>query len=133
MIPNGLSPAIIVEDTDKAKTFYATHFDAQVTFDCGWYVNLELGDGGPTIQFMQPRSPEQRKFDGGLTYNIRFEDTVQVDAVHDRLAGAGLSMVMPLEDHPWGDRGFTTLDPYGVTLYVYATIEPNEEFKQYFK
>ena len=133
MHPTDISPTIIARDLEQAKTFYADHFDAQVTFDCGWYVELTFGQGGPTIHLMQPQSPEQAEYRGGLTYNIRFEDTGRVDAMHERLAGAGLPMVMPLEDHPWGDRGFATLDPCGVTVYVYADIEPSEEFRQYYK
>ncbi len=41
--------------------------------------------------------------------------------------------IMPLEDHPWGDRGFAIQDPNGITLYIYSDREPSEEFKQYFK
>ena len=133
MKPTGISPTIVVRDVEQAKDFYKTHFNARVAFDCGWYVSLEFGDNGPTIQFMHPQSPEQPEFGTGLTCNIRFENTGLVDAVHERLAKAGLPILMPLEDHPWGDRGFSTLDPYGVGLYIYADIEPSEEFRQYFK
>lgn len=133
MKPTGLSPAIIVADTDKARDFYTTHLSAKITFDCGWYVNFDLGEDGASIQFMQPQSPEQPEYSGGLTYNIRLATIDEVDAAHERLAGAGMPIVMPLEDHPWGDRGFCTLDPYGVGLYFYADTEPSEEFKQYFK
>jgi len=38
---------------------------------------------------------------------------------------------MPLEDHPWGDRGFPILDPNGVTLYIYSPRDPADEFKHY--
>lgn len=40
---------------------------------------------------------------------------------------------MPLENHPWGDRGFGMLDPHGIILYFYKSIEPAEEFKKYHK
>jgi uncharacterized glyoxalase superfamily protein PhnB len=40
---------------------------------------------------------------------------------------------MPLEDHPWGDRGFAILDPNGVVLYIFSPREAAEEFKQYVK
>lgn len=133
MTPNTISPTIIVKDTEQAKEFYATHFNAGVAFDCGWYVSLEFGKGGPAIQFMQPQSPEQPEYQGGLTYNLQLDSIDQVDAMHAKLSEAGLPMVMPLEDHPWGDRGFCTLDPYGVGLYVYVETEPSEEFKQYYK
>jgi uncharacterized glyoxalase superfamily protein PhnB len=39
---------------------------------------------------------------------------------------------MPLEDHPWGDRGFAVADPNGITLYIFSEIAPSEEFKQYY-
>jgi uncharacterized glyoxalase superfamily protein PhnB len=40
---------------------------------------------------------------------------------------------MPLEDHPWGDRGFAVMDPNGIQLYIYTETKPSEEFKQYYK
>jgi len=129
MTISSLSPCIVVQNIAEAKAFYERHFGARVTFDCGWYVNLALGESGATVQFMQPRGPEQAVFPGqGLTYNLAVDD---VDAVHARLAAAGLPVVMPLEDHPWGDRGFATLDPNGVVLYIYTGIAPSEEYRQY--
>lgn len=132
MNPTTISPAIIVKDTAPARDFYTTHFKANITFDCGWYVNIEFGKGGPTLQFMQPQSPDHKEYVSGLTYNLRLESTDQVDAMHDQLTGAGLPVIMPLENHQWGDRGFATLDPYGVGLYIYADTEPDESFKQFF-
>lgn len=132
MNPGTISPCIVVGDTAPAREFYTTHFDVRITFDCGWYVNFEFGEGGPTLQFMQPQSPEQQEFSGGLTYNLQLASVDLVDAAHDTLSGVGLPIVMPLEDHPWGDRGFCTLDPYGVALYIYADTEPSEEFKEYY-
>jgi uncharacterized glyoxalase superfamily protein PhnB len=46
---------------------------------------------------------------------------------------AGIIATVPLEDHPWGDRGFAVQDPNGVTLYIYSDREPTAEFKQYIK
>ncbi|MCJ2166228.1 MULTISPECIES: VOC family protein [unclassified Pseudodesulfovibrio] len=132
MKPNNISPCIIVKDLDPARSFYPTHLDGRLFFDCGWYINFELGKGGPTLQFMQPQSPEHAEYQGGLIYNLRLETPTLVNETFERLNAAGLPIIMPLEDHPWGDRGFCTLDPYGVSLYVYADIEPSEEFRQYY-
>jgi uncharacterized glyoxalase superfamily protein PhnB len=52
---------------------------------------------------------------------------------HERLIKLGNTPIMPLENHPWGDRGFAILDPNGITLYIYTTEEPSDEFKQFFK
>nr|WP_287410626.1 VOC family protein [Pseudodesulfovibrio sp.] len=133
MNPSTISPCIIVADARLARDFYCTHFNATIWFDSGWYVNFKFGEDGPTLQFMEPQSPEQETFKGGLTYNMALQSSSLVDATHDRLVEAGLPIIMPLEDHPWGDRGFVTLDPYGVALYIYADIEPSAEFQQYFK
>ncbi|WP_281281227.1 VOC family protein [Pontiella desulfatans] len=63
-------------------------------------------------------------------YNFSVDD---VDAEYQRLTEAGLTPVMPLEDHPWGDRGFSVVDPNGVSLYIFSERDPSEEFKQYYK
>ncbi len=56
-----------------------------------------------------------------------------VDEEHKRLTEAGLDVIVPLEDHPWGDRGFVIKDPNGISLYIYSDREPSEEFKRYYK
>ena len=93
----------------EMRRFYEEHFDANAVFDCGWYVVLRLTgvDAGPEVGLMEPRdgAPE---FEGGVTLNVRVADA---DAVHARLTGEGLKPLIPLEDHPWGDRGFGVVDP----------------------
>jgi uncharacterized glyoxalase superfamily protein PhnB len=107
------------------------HFGAKVTFDCGWYVNLQIGKGTSELQFMAPRQPGLPACNPvGLMYNFSVDD---VDAEYARLTAAGLKPIMPLEDHPWGDRGFAILDPNGVTLYIFSPREPAEAFGQYVK
>lgn len=51
----------------------------------------------------------------GVVLNWSVDD---VDAEHERLIRYGLDVIMPLEDHPWGDRGFSVADPVGNTLYI---------------
>jgi uncharacterized glyoxalase superfamily protein PhnB len=80
---------------------------------------------------MASREPESPScIPSGLMYNFSVDD---VDQEFIRLTEEGLSPIMPLEDHPWGDRGFAVQDPNGITLYIYSEREPNDEFKQYYK
>ncbi len=131
MIANEVSPCITTDKVRESKEFYIKYFNAEVTFDCEWYVNLKFGKDISTIQFMSPQQPEQPKFSAaGLTYNLSVDD---VDQEHERLIGEGLKPVMPLDDHPWGDRGFAIQDPNGIMLYLYSNREPSEEFKKYYK
>lgn len=125
-----LSTCFCTNEIEACSEFYRHYFAAKVIFDCGWYINLRIGGDGPSIQFMQPRK-DMAEFRGkGVTLNFRVGD---VDAEHKRLTEAGLDIVMPLEDHPWGDRGFSVVDPIGNSVYIYSDREPSEEFRQFYK
>ena len=131
MQANSVSAAFTTNNVEESKEFYVKYFDAKVTFDCGWYVNLEFGNKSSTLQFMSPQQPEHQLSSGaGLIYNFSVDN---VDQEYKRLTEAGLAVVVPLEDHPWGDRGFAIQDPNGISLYIYSEREPSEEFKKYFK
>ncbi len=131
MIANTLSACITTDKVEISRDFYVKHFNAKVTFDCGWYVNLEFGKQTSQLQFMAPQQEEQALCNPtGLVYNFSVDD---VDNEYNRLTEAGLKAVMPLEDHPWGDRGFAIQDPNGITLYIYTEKEPNAEFVQFYK
>jgi len=128
---NTLSAAFTTEKVEESRDFYIKYFGAKVTFDCGWYVNLQFGSELSTLQFMSPQQPEQSLSESaGLMYNFSVQD---VDEEYKRLTDAGLEVIVPLEDHPWGDRGFAIKDPNGISLYIYSDREPSEEFKQYYK
>ncbi|QBG47127.1 glyoxalase [Verrucomicrobia bacterium S94] len=131
MIVNTLSACIATEKVKESRDFYVKYFDAKVTFDCGWYVNLQFGKETSELQFMTPQDPVPPACNpAGLIYNFAVGD---VDSEYQRLTEAGLTPVMPLKNHPWGDRGFSILDPNGVSLYIFSEREPSEEFKQHYK
>ena len=126
-----ISAAFTTHKVTESRDFYVKYFDANVTFDCGWYVNLAFGNESTTLQFMSPQQPEHQLSSGaGLLFNFSVDD---VDEEYQKLTQAGLAVVVPLEDHPWGDRGFAIQDPNGISLYIYSEREPTEEFKSYYK
>ncbi|MCL2635503.1 MAG: VOC family protein [Betaproteobacteria bacterium] len=129
MLAQSLSTCITTTKVTESRDFYVRHFNAKVTFDCGWYVNLEFGKGA-TLQFMTPQSDQAACNSAGLTYNFCVAD---VDAEFQSLTASGLAAIMPLADHPWGDRGFAVEDPNGVVLYIYSEREASAEFKPYYK
>ena len=130
MKTNRLSTCFCTDDVDSCREFYQHYFSAKTIFDCCWYVNLRIGGNGHTIQFMQPQENMPTFGGAGVMLNFEVDD---VDAEHTRLAEAGLQTAMPLEDHPWGDRGFSVIDPIGNSVYIYSDREPSDEFKQYYK
>jgi len=125
-----LSTCFSTIDVDACREFYCRYFAAEEIFDCGWYINLRIGKNGPTIQFMKPQDNMNAFAGAGVILNFKVDD---VDVEHKRLTMAGLQTVMPLEDHPWGDRGFSVIDPIGNSVYIYSDREPSDEFKQYYK
>lgn len=130
MKTNELSTCFCTDDVQACRDFYQKYFSAKVTFDCDWYVNMSINGDGPTIQFMEPQGKMSTYAGTGVTLNFKVDD---VDAEYARLAEAGLKSVMPLEDHPWGDRGFSVGDPIGNSIYIYSEREPSEEFIRYYK
>jgi uncharacterized glyoxalase superfamily protein PhnB len=126
-----VSTAYTSSRVEETRDFYVKHFGVKVTFDCGWYVNLEFGDPRSSLQFMSIQQPHHKlSSSDGLMFNFKVSD---VDGEHKRLSAAGLPVIIPLENHPWGDRGFGVQDPNGITLYIYEETEPSAEFRQYYK
>lgn len=82
------------------------------------------------MQFMEPQEGQTLCNPAGLTYNFRVAD-VDVDYAH--FTSSGLTPLTPIEDHPWGDRGFAIADPNGVTLYIYSDRERSPEFKPFYR
>jgi len=130
MKAKAVSSAFTTEKVQETKAFYQEYLGATVTFDCGWYINLSFGNEAATLQFMSPQLPEhQLSNSAGLIYNFKVDN---VDQEYNRLNKANQTIVIPLEDHPWGDRGFGIKDPNGITVYIYTVIEPTEDFKKYY-
>ena len=125
------SVTIVTDRLAETRQFYEAHFDAWASFDCGWYVVLKLGrhGGAPEFCLMEPRDGAQ-PYAGGLVLNLVVDD---VEAAHAAVTAAGLTPAIPLEDHPWGDRGFGIVDPAGVMVYCHVPIEPSDAFKPYFR
>lgn len=112
----------------ETKAFYEHHFCAMPTFNCGWYVVLTIPDSSVEICLMEPMDGSVH-FTGGVVMNWRVEN---VDALHQKMVANQVNIIIPLADHPWGDRGFGIIDPAGATVYCYEEIAPAPEFKQFF-
>ena len=127
-----LMPTVTIRNIAVAKEFYLKHFAFKVVFENEWYLSLESdGNIKGEIAFMLPQEEGQPVYtSGGLSICL---EVAAVDVEHDRLKAAGLDIIVPLKDNPWGDRSFVTVDPVGVGLYIYSPIEPAAEYKQYMK
>lgn len=131
MLSRTASPCFSVADPAACRDFFVRHFGARVGFDCGCYISLDLGSEAAGLQFMQPQPdcPPAPETFSGIMLNFEVDD---VDAEHERLWNEGLKVTMPLDDHPWGDRGFAAEGPLGLSLYVFSKREPSAEYKGYY-
>lgn len=120
------SITFITPQVAAARAFYERYFDTWSPFDCGWYVLVRLGKepDAPEIGFMEPRDGAAPFSSGGML-NLVVED---VDEMHARMRDAGETIVIPLADNPWGDRGFGVIDPAGVVVYCHKEIPASAEF-----
>lgn len=124
-----LCPAVTTSKIDECRDFYVRRLGAQVAFDCGWYIHLQFGNQNTSVAFMSPRGEQVPSLiPAGLTLNFQVED---IEAEHRRMTAMGLDVSEP-EDHPWGDRSFSILDPNGIELCFYMDIEPAEEYKKFY-
>lgn len=127
-LPTHLSITLVTSKIAEVRAFYEQFFSAKTRFDCGYYVVLVISSTqNIEICLMNPQNGS-KEFSGGIFLNIKFEN---IDAFFEQIDKTGLTICMPLEDHPWGDRGFAVLDPAGAIVYCYNDIPPSEEYKQY--
>ena len=123
-------PVIQTKDVAETTAFFRQYFGFVPLYDSDWYVHLQSADDeGVNIAILQSDHetiPEERRgVSSGLILNFEVED---VDSVHERLVGSGLSIVKPLCDEPFGQRHFIAQDPNGVLLDIITPIPPSEEF-----
>jgi len=125
-------PMIATDKLEQAKAFYVSHFGFRTTFESEGHLCLRSpGEDGSEIMFSRPDGEHMPAFEGkGLTWCLEVKD---VDAEHERLQSAGVPVVRPLQDNPWGDRSFVVVDPAGVPLWIFKCIKPTAEFEHCFK
>jgi PhnB protein len=112
-----LSPLLNVRHGLRAIEFYKSAFGAEELsrVDDGGSVVARLAIGGSEF-WLADESPEHANFSpeslGGSTFRLVLvmDDP---DAAFARAVGAGASVVMPVEDQPYGWRVGRIADPFG--------------------
>ncbi|MBU1240259.1 VOC family protein [Myxococcota bacterium] len=126
-----ISPLVTVREIASVKEFYKSHFSAKITFEMPErHLSLTFDEAG-AVELGYMVADQCTPFTGeGVILCLEVADP---DAEHDRLVREGVTVTMPLQDNPWGDRAFGVKDPAGVTLYIFKLIEADESFRQYVK
>jgi catechol 2,3-dioxygenase-like lactoylglutathione lyase family enzyme len=125
-----LFPDICTDDVRAARDFYVELLGFVIVFETDWYVQLQDPDNAAVQIAFVERShpsvpPSHRAPASGVIITVERDD---VDAVHARALGLGLTMLVDLRDEPWGQRHFITQDPDGLALDVVRLIPPSPEY-----
>jgi catechol 2,3-dioxygenase-like lactoylglutathione lyase family enzyme len=123
-------PVILTRDVAGTAAFYTAHFGFRAAFESDWYVHLQF-DGDPLVNLAildsahETIPPQARRPAAGMILNFEIEDP---DALYREVQAAGLPILVPLRDEPFGQRHFITSDPNGVLIDVIKPIPPSAEF-----
>lgn len=127
-------PVLLTDDVATAAAFYVAHFGFAPTFTSDWYVSLRH-TGNPACELAILRHdhetipPPGRGVISRLILNFEVEDAT---AEYQRLQRAGVAVIQPLRDEPFGQRHFICAGPDGVLIDVIEEIPPAPEFAAQF-
>ncbi len=130
--PNQLFPMFLTSDLALTRTFYTEKLGFKATLEAKEYLQLVSDEAdGAELCFMAPHTDKQgrewRPFSGeGVIVSV---PTRNADEKYARLERAGVKLLAPPEDKPWGWRSFLAVDPNGIVIdffHVYKELTPAE-------
>lgn len=127
-------PVLMTRNVAATADFYQRHFGFGALFTADWYVHLQSTEAGAAVSLAvldggHDTIPEAARGHTAAGVLLNFE-VDNVDAEHDRLMAAGLTLRLPLRDEAFGQRHFIVQGPDGVLIDVIQPIPPTTEFAQ---
>jgi catechol 2,3-dioxygenase-like lactoylglutathione lyase family enzyme len=123
-------PVLATADVAGARAFYERHLGFVARYVSDWYVHLGHQDRDDVALALVAKDHatvpvRARAAAAGLLINFEVDD---VDAEYERLTKAGVEVLLPLRDEPFGQRHFIFQGPDGVLVDVVKPIPPTAEF-----
>jgi PhnB protein len=122
-----LYPRLVVSDGAAAIEFYTRTLGAKETArytdPAGKIVHAELTIGPATVAIKDEDGADRAPTSLGGTPVILALYVDNADAVGEAMTGAGASVLYPISDHPYGERGGRLADPYGHQWMISQRIE----------
>lgn len=111
-----LYPRLVVDGADAALDFYTAAFDGQVseryTGPDGRVVHAMVTAGPVKFAVKDADSHDRAPAEGGVPVIIALY-VADPDAVAARMERGGATVVFPVADQPYGERGGRLADPFG--------------------
>lgn len=127
-IPEGyhaVTPHLIIRDAARALDFYRDALGAEVLFRLPgpdgklMHASIRIGD---SIVMMNDEMEGQSGPVNGSPVILHLY-TADADALYERATKAGATVVMPLDNMPWGDRYGIVADPFGHAWAIASRVE----------
>lgn len=127
-------PVLMTRDVEGTARFYQQHFGFEPLFTADWYVHLQSRGAGAAVSLAvldarHATIPAAGRGAAAAGMLLNFE-VADVDAEYERLAAAGLQVLLPLRDEAFGQRHFIVQAPDGVMVDVIKPIPPSGEYVQ---
>jgi catechol 2,3-dioxygenase-like lactoylglutathione lyase family enzyme len=123
-------PCLLVEDVPASAHFYVQHFGFRPRLELDWFTTLTHQDRPYELGFVRadhdtvPAGYRGRRAQG-LIIGLLVPDAKEVDT---RLRAAGVRVVLPLRDEPFGQRHVMVADPNDVLVDVVQTIPADPDW-----
>jgi predicted enzyme related to lactoylglutathione lyase len=120
---------LIVADPEASAGFLERSFGFEREMAADGFVSLARPDVGFNLVFLReglatfkPRDRATRTAEGLLVVLV----VDDVDAEYDRLTGAGVEILTPIETEEWGERYFQVEDPNGVIIQLVQWVAQDQ-------
>ncbi|MEJ7597373.1 MAG: VOC family protein [Kofleriaceae bacterium] len=127
--PPTLTPRLIIEDAARAIDVYQRVFEAveleRYTTKQGRLVHAALRIGDAVVALVDAAPDEHNHAPGQLggtpvLLQLRVDDP---DLIQQRMVAAGGTVIYPVADQYYGQRGGRVADPYGHVWMIFKEIE----------
>lgn len=122
-----LYPRLVVSDGAKAIEFYTSVFGAEETARFtdpeGKIVHAEISLGGSKVAIKDEGDGDPSPVTIGGTPVIMALEVNDADAIGAAMVEAGATVVYPIQDWPFGERGGRLADPFGHLWMISQKIE----------
>lgn len=129
---NSFYPVLLTDDLEAGSRFFLDHLGFRETFRSDWYVSLVHAER-PEYELAFVLSTHESvpaPLRTGSTHVLLNVEVDDASAEYERLRAAGVTVLLPLRDEPWGQRHFIGTAPGGIHLDVIQVIPAAPEFAE---
>ena len=126
-------PTIRVRDMGEALDFYQIQLGFDLTRGGPGEVNSSLSRGDARIMIEIPTNLYSTEYNAAIESRLDsrsaialYMEAIDLEELYSRLGDAGVKIVDPLADHPWGQAEFTIEDLQGNWLTFWKATEQSE-------